>query len=452
MKQERRIPTILALSLLFFLAVGLGLVEKKRIFFSRADQQITPLEVRITNITDNSFVVSWVTARETSGLVRLLTGNGERVFPDLRDRTGELSQFTTHYVEVVGVKSNQDHRFLIISGGKEFFLSGNNPYHVRTAPLFSGELPRANLASGTVETVDGQPAEGAIVYLTIEGISPLSSLVTGEGNWAVSLAKAFSSDLTGLASYQEGEIVEEIFVQGGRLGTAAARVYTENDDPVPPIILGGDYDFTQEDQAETDSYLEPATPSSTEHSRLEGLEIDDLSAEKPFIILNPEEGEIISFPRPEIFGTGPRGAKVKIILESPTTYEAEVEIDQSGSWRWTPPHDLAPGVHTLRISYLNPQTGQEETFVRSFVLAASDSETPSFTATPSSKITSPTPVLTATLAPTATPTIVIEPTLPPRTSQPSTEPGVPQPGSWQLTFVFILGGIFSLLGLGLLFL
>ena len=450
MRKEKRIPTILGIFLLVVLIVGLGFVKKKQIFLSKADQQVIPSDVRITNITDNSFTVSWTTAKKTSGLIKLLTEDEERVFPDVRDKTGELSQFTTHYVEVVGVGSNRNYRFLIISGGKEFFSSQNTPYQVKTALPFSGELPRANLASGVVKTSDGQPAEGAIVYLTIEGISPLSSLVTSQGNWAISLAKAFSSDLTGLANYQEGKIIEEILVQGGELGTATARVYTEDDDPVPPIVLGGEYDFTQGDQTETDSLPRSTTPSSSEDSRLGGLEAESLSAEKSFTILNPEEGETISFPRPEIFGTGPKGAKVKIVLESPTKYEAEIEIDESGDWRWVPPQDLAPGTHTLRVTYVDPQTGQEETFIRSFILAANDTEGPSFTATPSGETVSPSPTLTVTPSPTSTPTATVAPTLPPRTSQPSTESGVPQSGFWQPTFILIAGGIFFFLGLGLL--
>lgn len=453
MKKERRIPTILGLFFVILLVVGLG-IGRRQIFLSKADQQITPSDVRITNITDNSFTVSWITAKEASGLVKLLTEEGERIFPDVRDRTGELSQFNTHYVEVVGLEGNKSYRFMIVSGGKEFFSSDNNFYRVKTALPLSGELPRANLASGRVETADGQPAEGAIVYLAIEGISPLSSLVTSQGNWVISLAKAFSSDLTGLANYQEGKIIEEILVQGGRLGTATARVYTENDDPVPPIILGRQHDFTQKDQESSNSISRQTTTSSEEESRLGGVEADERSIEKAFAILNPEEGETISFPRPEIFGTGPRGARIKIILESPTKYEAEIEIDNSGDWRWTPPQDLTPGAHTLKITYVDPQTGQEETFVRSFVLAANDTETPSFTATPSGEMLSPTPTLTPTPAPTitpsATPTATPTTSLPPRTSQPSTESGVPQSGFWEPILILISGGIIFILGTVLL--
>jgi len=452
MKKERRIPTVLGIFLLTFLIIGLAFTRKKQIFLSRADQQVAPLDVRVTNITDNSFTVSWTTSKETSGLVKLLAEDGERIFPDLRDKTGELSRFSTHYVEVVGLESNRNYRFLIVSDGKNFSLSDNSPYQVKTALSLSGELPRANLASGTVETADGQPAEGAIVYLMIEGISPLSSLVTSQGNWAISLAKAFSSDLTSLANYQEGKITEEIFVQGGISGTAIARVYTENDDPVPPIVLGKQYDFTQQgDQPEATPLLQPTNSPSEENSRLSGLERENLSAERPFVILNPEEGEIINFPRPEIFGTGPKGAKVKIILESPTRYEAEIEIDESGDWRWNPPQDLTPGTHTLTVTYIDPQTKTEESFIRSFVLAASTTDdTPSFTATPSGETTTPTPTLTPTpiptmtLTPSPTSTPTATPTLPVRTSQPSTESGVPETGFWEPSILFIGGAILSL--------
>jgi len=462
--RQKRIPTILGLVLILFLLASLTLLKRGRILRSRAEEELVPREVWPTNITDSAFTVSWVTTGKTSGLVKLLGSQGEELFPDQRDKTGELGQFETHYVEVSGLQSDREYQFVIISGGKEFKDRGEKPFRVKTAKPFAGEVPQARLASGRVETGDGQPASGAIVYYIVEGISPLSSLVTSQGNWAISLAKAFNAALTGPADYREGKITAQILVQGGKEGNASALVYTQNDDPVPLITLGQHYDFTREELGKDSRRLTGATPtpSITSASRLR-TPLPLNQPEKQFAILSPEDGEKINFPRPEIFGTGPRGGELEIVLESPVQYRAKVKIDSEGNWRWTPPQDLAPGSHLLTIKYTNPQTGEEETFIRSFILAASQdwefpafsasssAATPTLTPTPSP---SPTPTVTLALSPSPafspTPTAVASPTATPmatlmpspRAVRPATDSGVPQSGFVSLThFLFLAGSI-----------
>ncbi len=452
--KEKRIPTFLGIGLVLALVAALLLVRRVVVFRSGASGETVPKEVKLTNITSGSFVVSWLTTKKTSGLLGLLDNGQERLFPDTRDKTGELAKFTTHYIVVDGLEGDSQYEFIIISGGQKFYDSRENPYRAHTAKSISGELPKANLASGVVKTLDGASAKGAIAYVAIDGIAPLSSLVTSQGNWVISLAKAFSSDLSQLANYQEGHILEEIYVQGGEMGVATALVYTEDDDPVSTITLGSQYDFTDKNGSSA-----IVVPTSTAESKLAvGEEWESLS--RPFEIINPNDGEMINFPRPEIFGFGPRGGKVKIVLKSPVTHEAEVEIDDLGNWRWSPPQNLIPGSHTLRIKYTDPDTGEEEDFIRTFVLAASiDEDQPSFSSTPSGATATLTPTLTPTVVPTAT--IVLSPTAsptailtvtatpPPRTSQPSTESGVPESGFWEPTFIFISGSVILFLVLAL---
>jgi len=441
-KREKKIPTILGIVLVVTLGGTLFLLKKRGIIRIGAGEEEVPREVRVTNVTDSSFVVSWVTSKPTTGLINLSSGNLDKLFYDLRDPAGDLPKLTTHYVKVEGLESNHQYQFVVISGGESF---ENSQYQVETALPISGDLPTANLASGVVKTEDDFPAEGAIVYLSISGVAPLSSLVTSQGNWAVSLATAFSADLTGLAQPQEGTTREEIFVQGAEKGTARAIVYAQDDNPVPVIVLGEEYDFTNQGSEE----LTP-TPTSAPAAGSRLDEFEPAASQKEFEILSPDDGETVSFSRPEIFGTGPEGGIVEISLESANTYQARVEIDQSGEWRWSPPQDLTPGSHTLTVNYLDPETGALESFVRSFVVAAADDDEPSFQASPSATIiptTSPTATPTEAVTPTpsplasATATLTATPTSPPRTSQPSTETAVPQLGFWEPTAVLVISSI-----------
>jgi hypothetical protein len=432
---NKRLPTILGLFSVIGLLAGLSFLQRRGIIFSQASEEIAPEEVRISNITDNSFVVSWLTSQDATGLIKIKDTEGrERLFLDVRDQLVTASRHQTHYVEVEGLRSDTSYTLTIVSQGRDYQQDKKG----KTASPFLGNLPKANLASGRIETPQGEPAQGAIVYVNISGISLLSSIVTSQGNWVVPFAKAFSSDLTQLADYQEGRIIEEIDVQGVDLGTAAAIVYTQNDDPVPVIILGSQYDFTQNGASQA------VLPTATQSPDSKLSEFETGVVETEFDILNPEDGETVGFPRPEIFGVGPEGGKVEIKLESPVKYEAELEIDQSNEWQWAPPQDLSAGSHTLTVSYTDPVTGEKETFIRNFVLAASlDDEEPFFSATPSATIA---PTLTNTPVPTPTATN----TPPPRTSQPSTESGVPEPGFWQPTTIFVGGSLVLFLSLLLL--
>lgn len=454
-KNNKKIPTILGILLLLGLVGGLIGLQQTGILRTRAGKKVQPQEVKQTNITSSSFVVSWITDEPATGMVKLKQDGQERVYIDVRDTLGQPEKHTTHYVEVHGLEPDQNYQYVLVSNGNEF-SNGGRDYQQKTARLIGQELPQANLASGRVVTQQDIPARGAIVYVDIAGISPLSSLVTSQGNWAVSLAKAYSQDLTSLADYQEGEIIEQIYVEAGDKGSASGKTYTQQDDPVPTITLNENFDFTNQGDLISDEDLNKqptATPAGSGGFSNDNLDFD---RQEEFKIINPEDGETINVSKPEIFGTGPMGGKVEIILESSTKYEADIEIGTDQQWNWTPPQNLEPGSHTLTVSYTDPETGQVEEYKRTFVLAAETDDGPAFSSTPSGEtVTStPTPAPTNTPSPTNTlaPTTTIEPTSTPtssaRTSKPSTESGVPETGFWQITGSLLLGGaiIFLLLG------
>lgn len=447
---EKKIPTIVGILLVLGIVGGLSVMKKGTAFFSRASKDVSPQDVKITNITDTSFTVSWVTQKEAVGYIEVEEAN-QKTHLDIRDGPDNLGKYTTHYVEVKNLDAEKKYSFTIYSEGKEFKDEGRS-YSVTTANMVPGEPVKANLASGKVVTSADEPAGGAIVYVNISGISPLSALVTDKGNWVIPLARAYSEDLLKRADYVEGEIIETINVDGGKLGNASAVVFTKNDDPVPPVKLGGDYDFTADtdnDVFEDEEIVQPGTGES----RLQTPE--DVEVEREFKIISPDDGETINTSKPQIFGEGPQGGRLKIILESPVQYEAELEIGSDNQWQWVPPQDLTPGSHTLKVNYVDPQTGEEKSFLRTFVLAASADETePAYSASPSGSTATPTMTPTPTSQPTSTPeptdtplpTETTAPTAPPRKSQPSTESGVPDSGFWEPTFILLGGSLFVVLG------
>ena len=451
MKKIRQVPIIIGfLILLAGLGGGIILVQKGQTFFLRADPEATPSQVKITNLTEGSFTVSWLTDKEVIGQIRYGENSQlELSAADDRDQsTGKTDLFLTHHVTLKNLRPNTLYSFKIVSGTGTYDNNGQ-PYQVATAPVVNLPPPPSDPAYGKIITQGDQPAQGAIVYLTLANTQPQSALVQTSGNWMIPLNLARTSDLNNYASYDQEASIEEIFVDAGQAGTATAVTTTKNDSPVPTITLGQNSDFRQEprEQADLEKLITEATPTPTIPDSTEetltptptsgfSTETSTAAAAKELAIINPDEDENVSTQKPAILGTGPAGKTVEITIESPTDYTGTVVVDNQGNWQWTPPVDLDPGEHTVTATYTD-ESGESQTVSHIFtVLAAGEDETPAIEATPS-----------AEASPTATPTTTLTPTPAPRTGIPSTEGGVPESGYLTPTFlVFIMGVGFIMIG------
>lgn len=415
MRKIRRIPTILGiLIILAGVAAGVLLIKEGSGWFTRAQPEIVPKQVEITNIMDNSFTVSWITDSQTNGFLQYGTEGGLSYnAPDDRDQlSGGKGNFLIHHVMVKNLSPATTYFFKINNSGQ--------PYQVTTASTTADPAPPNDVAYGTVVNQNGSPVEGAIVYLSLTNVAPLSALTKASGSWVVPLNLARSADLTTWAFYDREASTEEIFVQGGLLGTATAVATTKYDSPLPTITLGQSFDFRKAPLLPTPTFSQALPP---------------LSKFSLVTIINPSQGEEVNTPKPEILGTGPAGQTLTIVVNSSESFTTQVTINEDGTWSWIPPADLPPGEHTVTVSLTDGQR-----ISRSFViLAAGLSDLPSFTATPSATIT-PSPMPTFTPTPT--------PTLAGRVSVPSTEGGVPQPGYLTPTFLFsIMGVVLMILGI-----
>jgi len=458
MIKQHKIPTIIGLlTLVVGLAAGVFLVQRNQIFFLRAAPEATPAQVKITNITSSSFSVSWLTQKETNGSVQFDESQAleQTALDDRNQITGQQDAFITHHVTLSNLKPKTRYLFKIKSDERLFDNAGV-PYEITTAPVTSGSPPPSEVASGTVFQTSGDPAQGAIVYLSMANVAPQSTMVRSGGTWLIPLNTAFSTDLSGFARYDKEAQVEEIFVQGTNEKTATVITTTKNDNPVPEIILGKNYDFRQGVPTEsvtptpaTSPTPESPTPTPSSKFSLEGIAPSPGAQTKALTITNPgKQDEQINTPKPEFRGTGPTGKTIQILVESPT-WTGTAMVDGNGNWNWTPPNNLPAGEHKITITYLG------QTISRTFtVLAAGGSELPSFTATPSATITpsptkipTPSPKLTPTPTATATPKLTPTPTstASARTGMPSTEAGVPTSGNLTPSFLMFI------MGLGLVF-
>src|SRR3989344_1780843 len=414
-------PTALGL-LILLVAIGVGvfLIQTRTGTETGAEADLTPNQVRITNVTDTSFSASWTTDKDIFGSVKYGAAANEIRQSALDDRdqlSGAAGAFDVHHVTIQSLKPGTKYYFKLNSGDKEFDNQGK-PFEITTGPTL-GAPPAADPVYGTILSPAGTPAEGVVVYINVANAAPLSALAKTNGNWALSLSTARNTNLSSYLTYDTQATIVNLLVQGGKPGTAPAITTTANDSPVPDIPLGKSSDFRTTNVESINQQATSGFADLTASGSAEATASGDVTLENPGF-----NGEVINATQPAFIGSGPPGIVLAIEVNSEQTYTGSVTVDENGEWEFTPPAGLAPGEHAISINYID-SGGLEQTLTPNFIISpAGESTTPAITATPSG----------ATSTSSA------------RTSMPSTAGGVPAPGSGEVTLLMLLTGLGLLIG------
>ena len=388
MRAPKHFPTILGLVFLVgCIGVGIYLTSSKTSFSSKASGDCQPSNFKIANITDTSADISFITSGSCLSSVTV----DNKTFEDVKSlNTGETpASSKIHYFQAKYLSATTSYSFNIISGGQTF---SDAKYSFRTSSKPSKVLPTSNLAWGKVLSSDGKTAGVAIVYLNIPGAAPLSSFVTSNGNWSISLASSFNEAKTDWFTPPSAPTDENIVVvaEDGSITQIANNTGLNN--PVPDIIIG--------QNSLTAPKITPQVGTLGNISPVQTVQSVD--------ILNPKDGDSLPVGRPDFFGVAPQNSKVLIEVHSDVAITGESTSDNSGSWHWSPPANLDPGSHTITVKVQDPTTGVWNTVTRSFIVLASDGSSPAYTASGSASIITPTPITTDT--PTPSPTLAPSPT------------------------------------------
>ena len=430
-------PTALGLFLILLIIGGAIYWAKTRSGVKpSSDLASSPEQVRITNVSDTGFSVSWITEKTDTGSIKLgmlVTELKQSVLDDRDQLSGGAAMAEVHHVTTKNLTPQTKYYFKIDSGGKQYDNKGK-PFEVTTGATL-GSPPAADPIYGTILSPSGTAAESVVVYINVANGAPLSALVKNQGSWALSLATARTADLASYLTYDTQATIVNLLVQGGKQGTASAITTTANDNPVPDITLGKSADFRAAASPSQPTIQPPVGPinasesgKTAEKTGFDALNptIAEADIESGEVTLdNPSfEGEVINATQPAFMGTGPIGVVLAIEIHSDEPFTGSATIDEDGNWEFTPPSGLTPGEHSVTISYIDTQ-GTEQTLTRNFVIAAAGDEVvPAITATPSGEIVSPAP----------------------RTSMPATDSGVPSPGTFEITLLMILTGLGLLIG------
>ncbi|PIR58813.1 MAG: hypothetical protein COU69_03370 [Candidatus Pacebacteria bacterium CG10_big_fil_rev_8_21_14_0_10_56_10] len=238
---QRQFPTLIGLTVLI-LALVLGVVflgAGPGVFVPRATPETTPKQVRVTNLSNNSFTVTFATDTPVAGFLKYgqSAGKLDAQSSDDRDKlSGSIGEYLLHHITVQGLQPNTTYFYQLGTGDGNTFDDNGQPFSITTAPA-GGSPSAARTSFGTLLDETGQPAEGAIVYISGPDMQELSQLVKSSGTWAVPLSNARGSDGS-FANLGDSDAVTIQFV-GSRPGqNIAINVPVSDTQPVETISFG----------------------------------------------------------------------------------------------------------------------------------------------------------------------------------------------------------------------
>jgi hypothetical protein len=475
---EKRIPTLIGMGVLVIsLIAGVLLFSQGTgVFAPRAAPETTPKKVRITNVTDSSFTISFYTDNPTAGYVLYGTSESNvkrnRANDDRLQLSGDSdAKYTLSHVTVRGLEENTTYYYLLGTNSSTFDNNGK-PFTVSTGKR-SGAPTAAKTVHGSVSTEAGGPADGAIVYVALEGAGPLSSLVKSSGSWAIPLSNARKTDGSGYATINDSGTLS-LTVQGVKPDQQLAfSLLISEAQPVPGLTFGQEptltpskplaapdgeeLDVTQlegEDELSVPLRQGPAAPGQLSGLIGDGPGGDGLAI--TIVDMTNEDHQEVQTTQPTITGTVAPEIEVTITVNSETQIIQTVTSDASGNFTLdlaSLGKDLEPGEHTATYSYTDPATGQVVTRTVSFTV--SDPMLQLAQAEPYGS-GNPYPAQTSSPTPSATPSPTPDPTpdatesaskgdIATRSAMPSTESAIPVSGSVGTTLALVFGGLFFII-------
>ncbi len=444
---HKRIPTLFGLLLLIagFFAINYA-VNHTVFFITQASPTYTPEEIRVTNLTDTSFTISYVTQDSVLGTLTYdTTPTGNKVALDDRDQqSGTPQPYLTHHITVKNLSPDTTYYYSILSSNKTF-LDKDKPFSVKTLTSLTEDPSRQTPIVGTVANPDGSHDNNTIVLLVTDGAQTLSTLTKSDGTFIMPLNALRASDFSKYISFTPDSLIK-LLVENPK-GKATVSVLASQINPVPLITLNNSYDFTTSVQGEISPV--PIASNSADTASFPSFSATEAGPKEP-AIASPDRNEELHDSQPQFEGTALPNTEVQIEIHSNDPISTTVTSNSNGSWSYRPPTKLDPGEHTITIKTKNSQ-GILQTITRNFTVFAEGSQftEPSVspvqpTATPLPEITitpTPTPTLTPTpiASPTATPILVPSDIL----TQPP-QPITTSPGS----SITIISGILGTLAIG----
>ena len=442
---SKRLPSYTGF-LVMLIAVSITVVLSKNSFsfVSKATVGAQPKNIQISNVTATSFTLSYTT--DAAALGSLGYGNdpaSATVTLDDRDiQSGKPAEHQVHFFTVKNLSPSTTYYYLIQSGDQHVDDNGK-PFQISTpASVSTNTSSPATTLSGTVVAADGSTPTEGIVTVSTDNSQQLSALINPDGSYQIPLSGLLNNTYAAAATVS----ADTVFNVDASNATqqSSIKVLASKASQVPQIVLSQNYNFT----------LAPDTSSSDSAAVASDSSLPLLSTPAPVSapeITSPKDSQKYQDQQPTFTGRALPNESVDITIQSSQEITAKVQSDDTGSWQFRPPVQLAPGNHTLTIKSVDT-SGILQTVSKSFTVYAAGSQFVEPSVSPIA--TSPTPVASAsptlaptmTPAPTATPSPTLSPT-PAATIPPARGPMSPTGSSALVTG--LIGGAIAI-GIGAL--
>ncbi len=503
---DKRIPTLLGLSVLVIgLVIGIVLLgQGTNVFAPRATPETTPKQIRVTNVSDTSFTVSFATDEATPGFLRYGTEaqKTSTQAPDDRDKlTGAVDSYTLHHITVTGLQPATEYFYLLGTGSGSTFDNNGVPFSVKTVAR-AGTPSAAKTAYGSVSSEAGSPADGAIVYIAMDGIGELSTLVKSSGSWAIPLSNARTTADGSYAQLTDNQVLN-VEVRGtSPRQQIKYQTRISSSQPVAALQFGktpgqdaisaeatesaqssessqsvarqgalsdlingstGEISDTDSDATIDDGVVGTPTVDTTDLADgSQATASAEATVSATVLDLTTEDHQVITTMQPVITGVVPPNVTINIEVHSETQIYQQLVSNADGTFSLDIEalgKTLEPGEHTVTYSYEDPNTGETITKTQTFTVAPHDDDVQQLAQADTSRTQSPSPTpfgsgnpypvggtgaATQSATPAATPA-TSSATTSARTSMPSTASGIPVSGSVGTTTALVGGGLFFLL-------
>lgn len=407
---NKRIPTIFGIGVVLLgIVLTTVIVRVQTSLRSSASTSEEPKNVKITNLSDNSFRITYQTDAATTGSVNY--GKSKELGNiQLEDLPKNVHSIT---VEKLSPRTKY---YLVVISGQNTFLNNGVPFEISTGPIISSPSAAKTVVKGKVILPDGNAPNEALVYLSAENSQLLSTTAAENGEFNFSLNRLRTNDLLSYFEFNENTVLKLEALNNSLESTVSFSLNQTGS--VPTITLSNDYNFTNDFVAIASKSAQPGFPSTTFKS-------GNLKPQ----ILTPKKEQTFTDQKPQFQGTSLPNETVEIIIHSDENIQTQVTADNNGNWTYRPPTNLSPGTHTITIK-TRDSSGILTTIMQSFTVFAAETATPTQAITPTS-IPSPTPTVILILTPTPIPTISSAPI--------ESKGGLPPTGNSQI--VIVIGGI-----------
>jgi len=418
---DKRIPTLVGI---LIIAIGTifttYLVKGDTLFEIKAGPNQEPKNIKIANISDDSFTVSYITDDNFSGTLNFGTAPDQLNILVLDDRdqlTQTINSRSSHSLTVRELEPNTSYFFSITSGDKKYFDNGS-AYTVQTGSSINNNPSSQIPIAGRVIMPDGSVPNDGIVYVKISGAQDVSTVLKSDGTYTIPLNNLRNSSLNDYFPLSENTIIT-IEVFSANL-VSKIEITPDQINPVPTISLSGNYDFSASDPEISPEDISTRSselfPSVGIKKKIEIIEPQ---------ILTPEEDEKLDSQFLTFEGTAQPNEVVEIEIHSDENITTQVLTDDDGNWSYAPPSNLTEGEHTITIKTIN-SAGIIRTITKTFTIPKAQGQV----------------IEDATPTPSPTPTPTIESTPSPTTisqSSISAIPILPPAGNSSLIIVSVIG-------------